>query len=84
METPRTHRDLITALGGPSDLARQLDIYRGVPTTVHWRTRGIPARYWHRVCELAAKAGIQITGHDLERMPVSAVGESAPSGAEAA
>lgn len=72
METPRTHKALITALGGPSNLARDLDIYRPIPTTVHWPTRGIPSRYWHRIAELAAAKGIAITARDLERLPVDA------------
>lgn len=72
MEKPSTHQALITALGGPSDLARELDIYKPIPTTVHWPTRGIPSRYWHRVVEIAAKKGMEITPHDLERMPIRA------------
>ena len=70
MDTPRTHRDLITKLGGPADLARALDIYRPIPTTVHWATRGIPPRYWHKITELAVAKGIKITAHDLERLPL--------------
>jgi hypothetical protein len=62
---------LIVSLGGPADLARDLGIYRPIPTTVHWGTRGIPPRYWHKITELAAAKGIKITAHDLERMPVT-------------
>lgn len=72
MDIPRTHKDLITALGGPANLARDLDIYRPIPTTVHWHTRGIPSRYWHRITELAASKGIELTARDLERMPLVA------------
>jgi hypothetical protein len=72
MDTPRTHKALIVELGGPSNLARSLGIYRAIPTTVHWPTRGIPSRYWHRIAELAAERGINITAHDLERLPIEA------------
>lgn len=77
MDTPRTHKALIVALGGPSMLARRLDIYRGVPTTVHWPARGIPSRYWHRIAELAAERGIKITARDLESLPIEAPAEVA-------
>lgn len=68
MQTVRSHRDLILALGGPTKLARKLGLKNPSNTTVHWSARGIPSRYWHRVCELAASQ-IQITAHDLERLP---------------
>ncbi len=73
METPRSHKELITALGGPSSLARDLDIYQPMPRTVHWPSRGIPSRYWHKITELAAAKGLDITAHDLERMPIALV-----------
>lgn len=60
--------DIITALGGPVQLSRDLGIYRPVPTTLHWRRRGIPSRYWHRITELAAARGLVLTARDLERM----------------
>lgn len=66
----KTHRDVITALGGPSELARNLGIFRTSPPTLHWPARGIPARYWHHVAMLAGKRGIRITAHDLEQMPL--------------
>lgn len=71
MEKPRTHHDLIKALGGPSDLARDLGIFRPIPTTVHWPRRGIPSRYWHRITELAGAKGITITPRELETLPTS-------------
>lgn len=71
-QKPRSHKDLIDALGGPSGLARHLDIYKSVPTTVHWPTRGIPSKYWHKVVRLADAKGIAITADDLETMPVQA------------
>jgi hypothetical protein len=76
METPRTHKDLIIALGGPSNLARKLGIYRAIPTTVHWSTRGIPSRYWHRITKIATETGLTITADDLERMSASAEAEA--------
>lgn len=69
MDTPRTHRDLISALGGPVRLAHSLGIGRAVPTTLHWATRGIPSRYWHRVAEIADASGITLTVSEIERMP---------------
>lgn len=68
MKVPMSHRDLIKALGGPIKLARDLGIYRPVPTTLHWASRGIPSKYWHRVADAAAREGIAITPHDLETM----------------
>lgn len=69
-QPPRTHLDVIVTLGGPADLARELGIYRPIPTTVHWARRGIPPRYWHRVAELLVAKGAQITAGDIERMPI--------------
>lgn len=77
METPRTHHELIKALGGPVKLAQALDISRPIPTTVHWGRRGIPSRYWHRVTEIAGARGVSITAHDLERLPLFADAEAA-------
>lgn len=65
----KTHRDVIFALGGPSNLARRLGIFRPSPPTLHWATRGIPPRYWHHVTALAGARGLDLTVHDLERMP---------------
>jgi hypothetical protein len=63
-----SHRDVILALGGPSQLARSLGIYKAAPPTGHWSLRGIPSRYWHRVADLAADASIPVTARDLETM----------------
>jgi hypothetical protein len=71
-QAPQTHRDIIGALGGPAILARELGIYRPIPTTVHWSTRGIPSRYWHRIVELLATKGHRFTAYDIERMPIKA------------
>lgn len=76
----QTHRDVIRALGGPSELARKLGIFKPVPATVHWQTRGIPARYWHHVAELLGDKGHPLTARDIEQMPAgspSAVSEAA-------
>lgn len=69
MDTPRTHRDLISALGGPVRLARSLGIGRPIPTTLHWASRGIPSRYWHRIVEVAAAEGVVLTINQIEQMP---------------
>ena len=66
-DAPRTHHEVIRALGGPVKLARELGIERPVPTTLHWHRRGIPPRYWHRIAALLAAGGIEFTAHDIER-----------------
>ena len=63
-----SHRDVILALGGPTELARLLGIYKVAPPTGHWSSRGIPSRYWHRVADLAATAGVSVTARDLAAM----------------
>ncbi len=69
-EAPRNHYEVIKALGGPVTLARDLGIERPVPATLHWGRRGIPSRYWHRVTELLAAKGVELTAHDIERLPI--------------
>lgn len=66
-QTPATHREIIVLLGGPSALARALGL-RAVNTTVHWSTRGIPSKHWHKVIPLLSQADINLTADDLERM----------------
>lgn len=74
METkPRTCHELILALGGPVQLARKLGMDGPMPATLHWKSRGIPARYWHRVADLLAQErGIELSAHEVERLPVNA------------
>jgi len=57
------HASVIRRVGGRSCLAAAL----GVPseTVKSWPKRGIPARYWHRVVELAQDPTLTID--DLER-----------------
>jgi hypothetical protein len=57
------HADVIRKVGGRSFLAAAL----GVPseTVKSWPKRGIPARYWHRVVELAQDPALTID--DLDR-----------------
>ena len=57
------HAIVIRKVGGRSFLAAAL----GVPseTVKSWPKRGIPARYWHRVVELAQDPDLTIA--DLER-----------------
>src|SRR6185437_10691970 len=63
-----SHHDVIRLLDGPSALARCLGL-EPVNTTVHWTTRGIPSRYWHRVIRLAAAKGLSLSEDQLERLP---------------
>lgn len=49
-----SHREAIAALGGKSALARAIGVDPKLAT--HWPARGIPAKHWHDVAEVAAKA----------------------------
>lgn len=64
-----SHADVIRELDGPVKLAKALGIYCPSPATLHWQRRGIPPRYWHRVAELLASKGHQITVGEIEAMP---------------
>jgi hypothetical protein len=66
-EQNHSHASVIIALGGKAKIADALGLGRNVVTK--WHVRGIPAKYWHRVCEIAATKQINITPHDLEAPP---------------
>lgn len=71
METEPTfasHHDVIRYIGGPTALARRLDL-TPVNTTVHWTSRGIPPRYWHSVVALVAEKGVSFTADALSQLP---------------
>ena len=61
------HHDVILALGGKSVLARALGIEPKLAT--HWPRRGIPAKHWHRVEQIARAQGMRVTADDLAAWP---------------
>ena len=57
MATIKTVDDVFTELGGPTALARLLNL-KGASTASEMRRRGsIPVEYWQRLVAVAAKAG---------------------------
>lgn len=59
------HATVIREIGGRTYLARVLELE---PETVKsWTKRGIPARYWHRIVELAHEKLPELTITDLEQ-----------------
>ena len=60
-----THHEIIRKLGGPIALARDLGLSRP-EAALHWPRRGIPARLWHRVVELAEQKEEPVTFAALE------------------
>lgn len=58
MSEPPTEFDtLMEELGGMSALAAALGV--GVSAVVNWRTRGVPARQWAAIVELARERGAE-------------------------
>jgi hypothetical protein len=64
----QSHFEVISAFGGYSRLARLLGVSPRVAR--HWPKRGIPARYWPKVEEIAVTRDIVITAKELSRLPV--------------
>jgi hypothetical protein len=55
---------LITDLGGPTAVARELDQR---PNTVgNWKLRGIPWKFRHRIAALAEQKGLTVPAAFLE------------------
>lgn len=71
------HSAVIQALGGKAKLAVLLGIDRDVLSK--WHVRGIPARYWHRVVDLAAQLDppMTFTAADLADAKPDAKAEAA-------
>jgi hypothetical protein len=70
------HATTIRQLGGKTRLAAILGLDRDAVTK--WHVRGIPSRYWHRVEDLAAEAGLSdITAEALERTKPTVAGSAA-------
>lgn len=63
-----TFRDVIAAMGGPIELARQID--GNAYTAISWKQRNtIPATKWARVVDAAKRAGVSgVTFEALARM----------------
>jgi len=63
---PLSHRQVIDALGGPTALARALEI-QAVSTVRYWHRRdSIPAWWFVAISEIAAANGVR--GIDLESL----------------
>jgi hypothetical protein len=63
----KSHTDVIDAFGGQVALAKAI----GLPPTqaCHWRERGIPAKHWPDVEDLAKEADIPVTARLLKTLP---------------
>jgi hypothetical protein len=69
------HADAIRAAGGRTHVARTFGL---APDTVKdWPKRGIPARYWHHIVQMAAD---RLPGLSIEKLEQA----KSPSAAEAA
>lgn len=66
MKEPKTHQEVIKALGA-TELAKYMN---QLPNTViQWGARNnIPARHWVKVAYFARKKGIKVTIVGLEKM----------------
>jgi hypothetical protein len=77
MATMNLHATVINTIGGRTYVARAL----GLPTETvkSWSKRGIPARYWHLIVELAAPKmpGLKIADLDLDHARPKAAQEAA-------
>jgi hypothetical protein len=62
-----SHTDVIEAFGGQVALAKAI----GLPPAqaCHWRERGIPAKHWGDVEDLARAADLPITARLLKALP---------------
>lgn len=70
---------IIDSLGGNAAVGRALG---EKPSTVwRWRERGVPARYWHRLAEMAQQQGVDGVSVDALSRPLWRRGGSAPEAA---
>lgn len=60
-----SHYEVIAAFGGPRPLAAAIGIDPALST--HWVQRGIPAKHWHKVVNVAVARIPTLTIDDLER-----------------
>lgn len=63
-----SHSDVIAAFGGVRPLAEAISV--DPKRAIHWAQRGIPAKYWLLVEDVATTKGISITARRL--MEISA------------
>jgi Meiotically up-regulated gene 113 len=66
----RSHADVISAFGGVRALAKALGIDPKLAT--HWPKRGIPAKLWPTVGEVAVQHNVSVTARCLMEMSTSA------------
>lgn len=73
-----THEQVIQALGGYRRLAGLFRL--DVTATFKWRARGIPARHWRRIVDLARSENVAgITYETLAARYAPTTGASAPA-----
>lgn len=62
----QTHRQIVNALGGYRFIASALGV--SAVAAWRWQERGIPAKHWPRLIEMAAERGVaEITPETLMR-----------------
>lgn len=62
-----SHSDVIDAFGGIRPLAEAIGI--SPKRAIHWPRRGIPAKYWPAVENVAAGKAVSITARELMLLP---------------
>lgn len=72
MKTLRTIGEIVDVLGGPTEVARELDL-EGPAAVCNWPLRGYIPRGWHLVLYLKLKAlgydvDLSVFGMDLDRI----------------
>jgi hypothetical protein len=65
-----SHAAVIEAFGGTRPLAEAIGI--DPKRAIHWVSRGIPAKYWPCIEEIAADRQLAITAVKLSKLPVAA------------
>jgi hypothetical protein len=64
-----SHSDVIAAFGGVRPLAEAIGV--DPKRAIHWAQRGIPAKYWPLVEDVAVGKGILITARALWKLPAN-------------
>lgn len=63
----KSHSDVIEAFGGTRSLAEAIAIEP--KRAVHWKARGIPAKYWVAVEKAASGHSVFVTAEMLSTLP---------------
>lgn len=58
-----SHSDVIAAFGGVRPFAEAIGV--DPKRAIHWPKRGIPAKYWHLVENIAAEKRLSVTAFTL-------------------